>query len=238
MPLLYPPDALTIEAVRFPAGDCQIEGELIYPEGEPTGIAVFAGPHPLLGGSMHNNIVRRLGDGLAQYGLASLRFNYRKVGSRDGVTAEQTEHLATFWRTSRTPMERHYLQDLFRACTFLRAAVGRDLPLVLAGYSFGCSLLPAVIQPGATLAALILVAPTVGTHDYAGFETVATPKLVIAPEGDFAAHDGELSRWFARLPGRKHLLRPRLDSHFFRGHEDWLVVHVNAFLDREWRYVR
>jgi hypothetical protein len=41
---------------------------------------VLAGPHPLLGGTLHNNVVRGLGDGPARGGLATLRFNYRGVG--------------------------------------------------------------------------------------------------------------------------------------------------------------
>jgi alpha/beta superfamily hydrolase len=109
------------------------------------------------------------------------------------------------------------------------------LPLALAGYSFGCTLLPGALPARDGATALVLVAPTVGTHDYAGYEALGNPKLVVAPEGDFAADPGQLSAWFARLPGRKTLVRPRLDSHFFRGHEEWLVSLIGAFLDSAWR---
>jgi hypothetical protein len=57
---------------------------------------------------------------------------------------------------------------------------------------------------------------------------------VIAPEGDFAADAARLLRWFDGLPEPKRLIRPRLDSHFFRGYEDWLAATTGAFLDREW----
>jgi alpha/beta superfamily hydrolase len=232
---LCPPEALTVEAVRFPAGDCRLEGELVYAEGPPWGMAVLAGPHPLLGGSMHNNVVRGLGDGLARHGLVTLCFNYRGVGASEGPAADVGTHLAEFWRTSRTPDEPHYQTDLGGAMGFLCAAVGGDLPLALVGYSFGCTLLPGAVPPDDGPTALVLVAPTVGTHDYAAFEAAGGPKLVIAPENDFAADPGQLSRWFARLPGRKRLIRPRLDSHFFRGHEGWLAATVSDFLDAEWR---
>ena len=46
---------------------------------------------------------------------------------------------------------------------------------------------------------------------------------------------GRLRRWFDSIPGPKQLIRPRLDSHFFRGHEAWLVETVSAFLDGQWR---
>jgi alpha/beta superfamily hydrolase len=81
----------------------------------------------------------------------------------------------------------------------------------------------------------VLIAPTVGTHDYGAFAAVENPKLVIAPEGDFAADAERLARWFDELPAPKELLRPRLDSHFFRGHEHWLLATVGTFLNGEWR---
>ena len=235
MPLPCPPEDLVVETVRFPAGDCRLEGELAYPPGEPAGMVVLAGPHPLLGGNMHNNVVRGLGDGLARHGLATLRFNYRGVGGSDGPAADVAASLAAFWQTSRAPDEPHYQADLNAACTFLRSTAGHDLPLGLVGYSFGCTLLPAALPAGGGAAVFVLVAPTVGAHDYAGFETVGHPKLVIAPEGDFATDPELLAGWFARLPCRKELVEPRLDSHFFRGHEDWLVATVGAFLESEWR---
>jgi alpha/beta superfamily hydrolase len=232
MPLRCPPDELVVETVSFGAGDCLLEGELVYAAEAPVGLAVLAGPHPLLGGHLGNNVVRGLGDGLARYGLAVLRFNYRGVGNSEGTAADPVAQLAAFWQTSHTPDEARYQEDLDAAVAFLRGAVGPDLPLALVGYSFGCTLLAGAAGAGS---ALVLVAPTVGTHDYSSFERLDCPKLVVAPEEDFATDPGELARWYARLPGRKQLVRAWLDSHFFRGHEDWLAETVSAFLDNEWR---
>jgi alpha/beta superfamily hydrolase len=233
---LCPPESLIVESVHFPAGRYRLEGELAYSgEALPKGAAVLAGPHPLLGGNMHNNVVRGLGDGLARHGLVTLRFNYRGVGGSDGPPADPAEHLARFWETSRAPDEIEYRSDLAGAVAFLRSVVGRELPLTLIGYSFGCTLLPWAVADAGAAAALVLVAPTVGTHDYGTFAAVESPRLVIAPQGDFAADAGQLARWFAALPAPKRLLRPRLDSHFFRGHEDWLVAAVATFLDGEGR---
>ncbi len=234
MPSLCPPEALVVESVRFAAGPYALEGELAYPEAaSPAGAVVLAGPHPLLGGHMGNNVVRGLGDGLARRGLVTLRFNYRGVGGSEGPAVDTAAHLARFWQTSRVPDEAHHHDDLAAARDYLRSAAGADLSLALVGYSYGCSLLPSA-APLTRLSPLVLIAPTVGTHDYAGFEAVANPKLVIAPEGDFAADEPRLLRWFDGLREPKRLVRPRLDSHFFRGHEDWLAATVAAFLDRQW----
>ncbi len=236
MPSLYEPDALVVESVRFPAGPHRLEGELVYPETAlPRGAAVLAGPHPLLGGNMHNNVVRTLGDGLAKRGLVTLRFNYRGVGGSEGPTVDPIERLAWFWATSRAPDEEAHQTDLIGAIAYLRSVVGRELPLALVGYSFGCSLLCGAAPAAGFAAPLVLIAPTVGTHNYEPFAGLDHPKLVIAPEGDFAADAARLTSWFERLAGPKELVRPRLDSHFFRGHEHWLLATVGTFLNGEWR---
>jgi alpha/beta superfamily hydrolase len=121
--------------------------------------------------------------------------------------------------------------DLDRAAAFLYTAVGAALPLALLGYSFGCTLLSrAVLAAGRVppRTTLGLVAPTVRAHDYASLEPVPNPKLGIAPEEDFAADPIRLRAWFDRLNGPKQLLQPRLDSHFFRGHEDSLRMPADV----------
>jgi alpha/beta superfamily hydrolase len=234
MPLPCPPEALTVEAVRFESGPYLLEGELAYPDVEPpVGAALIVGPHPLLGGHMGNNVVRGLGDGLARHGLATLRFNYRGVGGSEGPVPDVAQ-LAQFWEASRLPDEASHRDDFTAALESLRAAVGGELPMALVGYSYGCSLLPFATTAGQSRSPLVLVAPTVGTHDYDCFAAVTAPRLVIAPEGDFAADAARLLRWYVGLPEPKRLARPRLDSHFFRGHEDWLTETVAAFIYEEW----
>jgi alpha/beta superfamily hydrolase len=242
MPPPSPPDALVVESVRFDSGPYWLEGELAYPEAAlPTGAVLLAGPHPLLGGHMHNNVMRGLGDGLARRGFVTLRFNYRGVCGSEGPPLDTAAHLARFWETSRVPDEAHHQDDLAAALDFLRSVAGDHLPLALVGYSYGCSLLPGVASGvasasrastrGADAAPLALIAPTVGTHNYGGFDAVTNPKLVVAPEGDFAAVATRLLDWFDGLREPKRLLQPRLDSHFFRGHEEWLTATVAAFFD-------
>jgi alpha/beta superfamily hydrolase len=226
---------VVVEDLDFPAGRFLLQGELAYPTaGRAVGTAVLAGPHPLLGGNLHNNVVRGLGDGLAAHGLATLRFNYRGVGRSQGPAVDVAQHLARFWETSHVPDELDLSEDVQGAVGFLRRVAGPDLPLALIGYSFGCALLPSVrVNPDP--AVLILVAPTVSKHDYDSYLSVRHPKLVIASEDDFATDAAELRRWFSRLPAPKHLIHQRRDNHFFRGEEAWLVESVLDFLRQHWR---
>jgi alpha/beta superfamily hydrolase len=229
------PEAVIVEAVRFPAGPFSLEGELVYPEqGMPTGVVVIAGPHPLLGGTMHNNVVRSLGDGLGRKGFACLRFNYRGVGRSTGPAVDVAQRLAMFWHTSHAPEEEEHGQDLQGAVSFALSDIGEDLPLALVGYSFGCTLLPEAVQHAE---AMVLIAPTAGTHNLDAFASLPQPKLIVAPEHDFAVRENSLADWFSRMGGPWEVVRPTLDGHFFRGHEDWLTSTVAGFLGRLWRYL-
>jgi alpha/beta superfamily hydrolase len=219
---------LVIEAVRFRAGPHVLEGELAYAEEMPAprGAAVLACSHPLLGGTMHNNVIRGLGDGLAQLGLATLRFNYRGIGHSQGPSVDVARHVAEFWETSHVAGEMDLWQDVQAAVAFLRRSTNSALPLILIGYSFGCALLPHVGPADA----YVLIAPPLDRHDYEGFREVRTPILVIASNDDFALDIGRLRQWFARLSAPKRLVQTPGDDHFFRGQEQWLAETVFAFL--------
>jgi alpha/beta superfamily hydrolase len=231
------PDGLVVETVYFRAEPYRLEGELAYPEDRfPAGAAILAGPHPLLGGNMHNNVIQSLGDGLAERGLASLRFNYRGVGQSEGPPLDVAHHLAQFWETSHVPDELDLRFDVQAAVAFLRSVVGDVQRLALIGYSFGCTLLPFAREPSQS-SLFVLIAPTLGKHDYQAFETLTDPVLVIASEDDFAIDSGRLQVWFDSLPGPRKLVRGQLDNHFFRRHEGWLLETVCDFLQEHGRGV-
>jgi alpha/beta superfamily hydrolase len=144
------------------------------------------------------------------------------------------EHLARFWETSHVPDEMDLSQDVQAAADAVRQLAGPDVPVALIGYSFGCALLPPVRTPGPR-SALVLVAPTVGKHDYDSYAAVCEPVLVVASEDDFATDAERLRHWFETLPAGRQLLLRRLDNHFFRGHETWLARTVFEFLCGLWR---
>jgi alpha/beta superfamily hydrolase len=207
---------------------------LAYPEaGRARGAVVIAGPHPLLGGNMRNNVVRGLADGLAQMGLLTLCFDYRGVGRSQGPQGDVVRHLAEFWQTSHAPGEMDFWQDVQGAAEFVR----RDapgLPVALVGYSFGCALLPCV-HPLDDFTALALIAPTVAKHNYDSFLSVSNPLLVVASEDDFATDAERLEQWFGTLAMPRQLVRQQCDNHFFRGYEDWLTETIFRFLESHWR---
>ncbi len=235
---------IVVETVQFRTGPYLLEGELAYAnppfcppawEGEERGMrggVVLAGSHPLLGGNMHNNVVRGLGDGLAEHGWTTLRFNYRGVGRSEGPRVDVAQHMAEFWKTSHVEGEMDLWQDVQGAAAYLRPIIGSARPLVLIGYSFGCALLPLLCRTGPS-AAVVLIAPPLGKHDYTDFATINSPLLTIMSTDDFTLEPTRLQVWFECIPDPKRLVQAAADNHFFRGYEPWLVETVSAFLSEQ-----
>ncbi len=69
-------------------GECQLEGLLMLPDGQPKGLALICHPHPLHQGTMHNKVVTTLAKAAALSGYVSLRFNFRGVGKSEGSYGE------------------------------------------------------------------------------------------------------------------------------------------------------
>lgn len=78
-------------------GGRQVQAVLEKPQGSSRGLAaVVAHPHPLFGGTMDNKVVQTLARACVAAGWDCLRFNFRGVGSSQGVYDEgrgETEDL-------------------------------------------------------------------------------------------------------------------------------------------------
>src|SRR5215467_8091746 len=102
-----------------PAG--RLESLLEEPEDrEPREAVLVCHPHPQFGGTMHNKVVYRIARGLRRAGAVVLRFNYRGVNLSEGSYDEGEGEL----------------EDARACLNFLHSRYA-DLPLTLAGFSFG-----------------------------------------------------------------------------------------------------
>ena len=122
----------------------------------PRMVAVIAHPHPLFGGTMDNKVVTTLARAFQESGAATLRFNFRGVGATEGTHDEG----------------RGEADDMLRVIDHAREAYA-DLPLALAGFSFGGAVaVRASLQ--ADFAQLVLVAP--------GFRRITAQGMGAAPD--------------------------------------------------------
>lgn len=182
------------------------------------GIAVVAHPHPLFGGTSDNKVVQTLAKAFRDLGYASVRPNFRGVGASAG---DYDHGIAE-------------TDDLLRVADYARGRFG-DLPVVLAGFSFGAYVQTRVARrleaEGRPVQRMVLVGTASGavsgTRIYVS-EPVPADTLVIHGEVDETVPLANVLDW-ARpqdlpvivVPGADHFFHRRL--HVIRGlvHNAW-----------------
>jgi hypothetical protein len=152
------------EPVFFMSGTLQIQGLLQTKPGDKG--VVITHPHPLYGGSMHNNVVESLVRVYQQAGYSTLRFNFRGVGGSQGEydngQGEQEDVKAAL----------HYL-----------AEQGKNV-VDLAGYSFGAWVNGLTRPPVDAVYRMIMVSPPVAFLDFGPPQSIPQLKLVVAGSRD------------------------------------------------------
>jgi alpha/beta superfamily hydrolase len=214
------------EAVRFASGELALEGVLAYPAaGEPRATLLVLAPHPHMGGRMDNNVVRHLARRAAECGCASLRFNYRGVGTSEialplGVSLY--DHWAELERAQRYT---DLLPDCAAAFGFLERSAGRLGVRALVGYSLG-SILAGMLAPRLGATHVAGIAPPVARVSLAPWRDCAGPKLLVAGDRDFAFDAERFGREFEALPDPKTFVPMPGADHFFRKEEEraWSAV--------------
>ena len=175
----------------------RIETVVDLPDSPPRGAALVAHPHPLYGGTLDNKVVQTLAKAFVDLGYVSLRPNFRGVGASEGTHDEG----------------RGETEDLLRVVAHAKEAFG-ELPLVLAGFSFGAAVQTQVAQRAAP-ERVVLVGVAVGRFPS---ETVPPDTIVIHGEVDETVPLARVLDW-ARpqalpvvvIPGADHFFHLRLN---------------------------
>ncbi|MCU0588705.1 MAG: alpha/beta fold hydrolase [Syntrophobacteraceae bacterium] len=202
------------QRARIAAGPHELEGA--YGAGSGREGVVVCHPHPLYGGSMDNNVVLALQRSLASVGWATLRFNFRGVGSSGGTYGDGHGEV----------------EDLLAAAAFL-GHQGLER-IHVAGYSFGAWVaLGACQEQRMKPAALILVSPPLDFLDFTSLYLPTSPTLITLGESDSFCGVPALRQWTAG-PAMRQSKEPRVEiltdcDHFYRGHEAKLERIVEAF---------
>ncbi len=190
----------TLKKVTITGESGLLEGMVHLPDGEPRAVVVVAHPLPTMGGTMENKIVTTLAKTFAELDFAALRFNFRGVGESEGVFDEGNGEV----------------QDALAAVEFMRYQLP-DIPLILAGFSFG-----AYVQARAATHLhplphkLVLIGPAVGRF---AMPHVPHNTLVLHGEQDEVIPLADAFDWarpqhlpIVVLPEAGHFLHGRLNQ--------------------------
>jgi alpha/beta superfamily hydrolase len=148
-----------------------------------------------MGGTMENKVAVTLARTFAELGCVTLRFNFRGVGASEGeFTGGDGEE-----------------QDMIAVVRYAREQFGEELPLILAGFSFGGYVAARTAQQ-VHPQHLVLAAPAVGRFV---MPVVAPDTLVIHGEYDNVVPLADALDW-ARPLHLPIIVLPQAE-HFFHG---------------------
>ena len=187
-----------------PAGVIEV---LVENPGAPRGIALVCHPHPLFGGTNTNKVTHALARTFTRLGYVALRPNFRGVGNSSGVHDEGVGET----------------EDMLVVLAEARRRFG-DLPIALAGFSFGAYVQSCVAQALAEAnhpaQRLVLVGTAAGHVEGARkYETraVASDTIVIHGARDETVPLANVLAWADPLdlpvivvPGADHFFHRRL----------------------------
>jgi len=192
----------------------ELEGLWKEAAGPRRGAAVFAHPHPLHGGTMHNKVVYRAVQALTQSGFATLRFQFRGVGLSKG----------------RYDAGRGEVDDVRSALGEAEARGG--LPLVAGGFSFGAAMALKASDGDPRVAAFIGLGLPVATESGRMLPRPPAdrPALFLVGERDAYGPPDDLERFLQGAPWVRRVVIPGAD-HFFEGQLEEVAAEIRAFLE-------
>ena len=177
---------------------------------KPHALALICHPHPLHGGSMDNKVVFTLARACRDSNIIAVRFNFRGVGYSEG-------------------MHDNGVGELEDARVIL-AKLRTDLPVILAGFSFGAAIVARLAQT-VHCTGLLLSAPPVPRHGLADIVAVNAPVLLLQCDDDEVTASSVVYCWFEQLSApEKTLQRWSIGGHFFHGMLPELKAEVEKFL--------
>jgi alpha/beta superfamily hydrolase len=153
------------EKITVKSGQCLLEG--YWQPGTVNKGVVITHPHPLYGGTMCNPVVETVQSAYVQHGYATLRFNFRGVGSSQGDydngVGEQ--------------------EDVRAAIAYVNH---KDVKAVdLAGYSFGAWVNAGVTADTRTpIESMMMVSPPVGFIKFENVNALSCLNLIVTGSRD------------------------------------------------------
>ncbi|MBT8142406.1 MAG: alpha/beta fold hydrolase [Gammaproteobacteria bacterium] len=187
------------------------------PEEQARLVVVVCHPHPLFQGTMHNKVAYMLAQSLKPEGAIGVRFNFRGVGDSEGEHADGIGEV----------------DDVLAVLGWVQAK-WPELPVVLAGFSFGAYVALLTAQNTATLQTfniqkLVTVAPPVGRWDFSAISAPQIPWLVIQGDEDELVEVDKVRIFITAQTPSPTLEVINSADHFFHGKLNQLRELIQAW---------
>jgi alpha/beta superfamily hydrolase len=196
--------------IRIDAGGIRIEGLLENFPGEKG--LVMTHPHPLYGGTMHNNVVRSVVHAYGELGYSTLRFNFRGVEGSEGQFENGVGE-----------------QEDVKAALAYMSGIGKEA-IDLAGYSFGAWVNALGLTKFQQARRLIMISPPVSSIDFCFLKYNPKIQLVIAGSRDEIAEYKTVEKMLPEWNEQAILRVIQGADHFYSGYEEQLIDIIGEFL--------
>ncbi len=214
-----------MEGLTFSTEDgVRLEGELRRPDDPPAGTAVLCHPHPRHGGSKDHPLLWALRNELAgRRGLAVLGFNFRGVMGSGGSYGGGREEL----------------RDVRAAVATVRDRIDRELPTLVAGWSFGASVALREALDDRRVAVLAMIGTPLRPNDVVlpplpgpdDLRVFRRPALLISGEQDEYCPPDEARSYAAAFPDAQAVIVAGTDHYFWRRENEAARI-VGDFAER------
>ena len=201
--------------ITFPCGDITLEG-LYYgiEKAEPAPAVAVCHPHPLYGGSMHNNVTYAVADALVKSGVAALLFNFRGVGRSGGMHSGDSSEQ----------------EDVKSALDWLQGQQNVDKDrLGLAGYSFGGGMALPVACSDERVRGVALISPYFESSPTALLRDCRKPKLIVGGGNDDMVPVSDIEQYGREAAEPKKFQIIKGADHFWGGYEGLVAGKVVSF---------
>jgi len=198
--------------IFFPGPSGRLQG-LYRPFEKPRAAVVVCHPHPQFGGTMNNKVVYWMARAFESIDCSVLRFNFRGVEQSEGHWDEGAGET----------------EDAAAALDWLHAE-NPDVPLWLAGFSFGSYAGLNAARQDARVERLFAVAPAVNLWDFSFMQGDTRPLTVVAGASDTIVPYTAIAA-ATRLQGGAQLHTINDAGHFFDEHRNELAEALLADLE-------
>ncbi len=171
---------------------------------------VICHPHPLYGGSMHNNVVDAIEKGFSEKGYTTLKFNFRGVGRSKGNYEDGIGEI----------------KDVKAAITYMQNALKQNAHIVLAGYSFGAWVSSMAAIDIKDIETLFIIAYPFSFYDPEPLKAFRGRIFLIAGKYDDIAPAEPHLKLYKELPMVEKYIKIIESDHFFLRKEEEIIHFI------------
>jgi alpha/beta superfamily hydrolase len=211
--------------VIFNGPEGRLEGRYHHSKISNAPAAILLHPHPQHGGTMNNKVIHSLYQSFVKRGFSTLRFNFRGVGRSQGVfDSGQGE-----------------LSDAASALDWMQTYNPNAQTCWIAGFSFGAWVSMQLMMRRPEISGFISIAPPTNIHDFSFLAPCPASGLILHGDKDEVVPITSVDKFSQKLQKQNTI---EIDyriikgcDHFFQGHLDEMIRHVDDYLDKNFTAV-